>query len=225
MGIVIALLGAESTGKTDLARMLARRTEDAGLRTAVVEEYLREFCDARQRTPRVDEQAHIAEEQTRRIDEAAASHDVVFADTTALMTAVYSEFIFADTTLYPAALDAHRRCRVTLLTGLDMPWLPDGLQRDGPHVREPVDALLRRQLQAAALPYHVIYGLGTARVEAAWRAIAPVLAAEGLLTAGQAAAPPPPLRWRYRCRECLVPECEHLGFTRLIREGGSAGRA
>lgn len=219
MGIVIALLGAESTGKTDLARALARRTEAAGLSTAVVEEYLREFCDRVGRTPRRDEQAHIAGEQTRRIADAAASHDLVLADTTALMTAVYSEFIFDDVTLYAEAVAAHRGSGLTLLTGLDMPWLPDGLQRDGPHVREPVDALLRHHLQVAGISYAVVYGTGEARVDSAWRAMAPVLAAGRLLASPQAEPAAAPVRWRSRCRECLVPECEHLGFTGLLRPG------
>lgn len=219
MGMVIALLGAESTGKTDLARALAQRTEAAGLRTAVVEEYLREFCDRAGRTPRQDEQPHIADEQTRRIADAAASHDLVLADTTALMTAVYSEFIFDDTTLYAEAVAAHRASGLTLLTGLDMPWLPDGLQRDGPHVREPVDALLRHHLQAAGIGYAVVYGTGQARVESAWRAVAPAMAANGLLAAPAPDPASAPVRWRSRCRECLVPECEHQGFTGLLRQG------
>lgn len=219
MGMVIALLGAESTGKTDLARALAQRTEAAGLRTAVVEEYLREFCDHAGRTPHRHEQAHIASEQTRRIADAAASHDLVLADTTALMTAVYSEFIFCDVTLYTDAVAAHRTSGLTLLTGLDMPWLPDGLQRDGPHVREPVDALLRHRMQAAGIAYAVIYGTGEARVDSAWRAVAPVLGSRGLVAPPAAASPEAPVRWRSRCRECLVPECEHQGFTGLLRRG------
>ena len=66
--LVIAVLGAESTGKTTLARSLAdelaRRT---GLRAAWVPETLREWCDRTGRTPAAHEQADIAAEQHRRI--------------------------------------------------------------------------------------------------------------------------------------------------------------
>ena len=59
------------------------------------------------------------------------------------MIAVYSDQVFGDTGLYDEALAAHARCDLTLLTALDLPWVADGLQRDGPHVREPVDAKVR----------------------------------------------------------------------------------
>lgn len=218
MTLVIALLGAESTGKTDLARALQQRMAAAGIDAAVVPEYLREFCDRLGRTPRADEQAHIVAEQTRRIAKAAGSHDVVLADTTALMPAVYSELLFDDRSLYEEALHAQQGYDLTLVTGLDLPWQADGHQRDGPHVREPVDALVRARLQRARLSYSVVYGLGAARIDAAWRVIAPALVRHGYASI---ATPAPesesgdrPARLRSWCRECLVPECEHLLFRR-----------
>ena len=58
---------------------------------------------ARPARPRRDEQAALAAEQSRRIEAAAAAHDIVIADTTALMIAVYSEQVFGDRSLYAAA--------------------------------------------------------------------------------------------------------------------------
>lgn len=201
--MIVAILGAESTGKTTLARQLAQRLQAQGREAVVVAEYLREFCDREGRTPRPDEQAGIADEQWRRIEAAQGAADLVIADTTPLMIAVYSDYIFGDTALYDAALARQRRCDHTLLTGLDLPWQPDGLQRDGPQVRGPVDALIRGALQRAALPFAVIYGEGEARADAA-------LAALGLRPSPATPADTPAPRLRSRCRECLVPDCEHL---------------
>jgi nicotinamide riboside kinase len=175
-GFVVALLGAESTGKTTLAAEIGAALAAQDLRVAVVGEALREFCDANARTPRRDEQATIAATQSARIDAAAARHDIVVADTSALMIAVYSDFVFADTSLYPIALAAQRRCDLTLVTELDLPWQPDGLQRDGAHVRAPVDALLRSALAGADIAFTTIAGNGSERVEAALRAIDAALA-------------------------------------------------
>ena len=61
---------------------------------------LREFCDRDARTPRRDEQAAIAASRRARIAAAAAGAEVVVADTTALMIAVYSDLVFGDTSLY-----------------------------------------------------------------------------------------------------------------------------
>lgn len=199
-GGVVALLGAESTGKTTLASQLVDALVAEGRGAVVVSEYLREFCARERRTPRRDEQPMIAAEQTRRIEAAAAAHDVVIADTTALMIAVYSDQVFGDSGLYAEAGQAHLRCRATLLTALDLPWHADGHQRDGPHVREPVDAKVRAALLRIGAPFSVVAGTGPQRVAAALaavrRALRPPLAAE--------AAP----RWRWVCERCGEPDCE-----------------
>jgi nicotinamide riboside kinase len=222
MGPLIAILGAESTGKTTLAHALALELRALGSRAVVVREYLREFCDARGCTPQPHEQAAIATEQWRRIEAAAQDGSTVVADTTPLMIALYSQFLFGDESLRAGALALQRRCSHTLLTGLDLPWQADGLQRDGPHVREPVDALIRGALAEAALPHAVIYGSGPARTAAALAAVRPVLglpSQPGVQADPATASPPTGSRLRLRCRECLVPDCEHLAFTAKARQG------
>ncbi len=212
--LIIAIVGAESTGKTQLARQLsAALAQGTGLSSTWVAEYLREWCDREGRTPLASEQSAIAAEQHARIDAAAVAHDVVVCDTTALMTAAYSQLLFGDDTLLSAALQQHRRCALTLLTALDLPWVADGVQRDGPHVREPVDALLRRWLIEQRLNWAVVGGLGERRVQAAIDAVAPLVRPlapphSGLFTrlAGRNAAAP---AWHRVCEKCDSPECEH----------------
>lgn len=207
-GFVIAVVGAESTGKTTLVAQLAAALRERGHDAVAVTEYLREFCDTRQRTPRADEQAAIAIEQTHRIDVAAGAHEIVVADTTALMTAVYSELLFADTSLHAMALAAHRRCDLTLLTALDLPWQPDGHQRDGEHVRAPVDSMVRHQLAQGRVGFAVVAGVGDARLKAA---LAAVEAARRPRATGA--------RWSWVCESCDDGSCERHLFTSL------AGRA
>jgi nicotinamide riboside kinase len=199
---VIAVLGAESTGKTTLVQALRSALATPDCRVAVVNEYLREFCDAHGRTPRQQEQQHIAAEQTRRIAAAATGHEIVIADTTALMIAVYSEHVFGDTSLYASAQAAHGRCDLTMLTALDIAWHADGLQRDGPQVREPVDARVRAALGRAGSGYAVVAGSGAARTQAA------------LASVQRAMRPPPPQtdsvpsRWHWHCERCGDANCE-----------------
>ena len=171
----MAIVGAESTGKTALAESLAGRlAQQAGLRATWVPELLREWCERERRTPRIDEQAGLMRAQHERIDAAAANHDVVVCDTTALMTAVYSRIVFGDRSLDAAAVALHRSMSLTLLTSIDLPWVADGLQREGPHVRAPVDAALRELLSASALPWTLIAGQGTERLASAWRSVAAI---------------------------------------------------
>ena len=216
-GQLIAIVGAESTGKSTLAAALALRVVDeTGLRCAVVGEFLREWCDREGRTPRAEEQAAIAAEQQRRIAAAAATHDLVVADTMPLMVAVYSQLLFADHSLLPMAIAAQRDAALTLLTALDLPWVADGHQRDGEHVRAPVDRALRSLLAQHDLGWSVVGGIGPARLDAAFAAASPLLATlapphAGLFTrlAEREAAQP---AWRWVCDKCDVPDCEHAAL-------------
>lgn len=175
--LCIAIVGAESTGKTTLAEALATSlAADTGRRVAWVPELLREWCAHSGRTPLVHEQASILRAQHERIDAAAASHDIVVCDTTALMTAVYSRIVFNDRSLDERAATLHRRrMAATLLTAIDLPWVADGLQRDGPQVQGPVDAALRELMQVHGIDYAVVSGVGEARVQHARAAVAPLL--------------------------------------------------
>ena len=208
MAFVVALLGAESTGKTTLSQQLAEALRADGQRVAVVAEYLREFCERATRVPMQTEQAAIAAEQTRRIAVAAAEHEIVVADTTALMIAVYSDLIFAETSLYDAALRDHARCDLTLLTALDIPWQPDGLQREGPHVQGPVDALIRAALQRGRIDHAVVAGSGEARSAAALSAVRYAMRSTN---DGPAAEP----RWQWQCVHCGDTACERHGLLKL----------
>ena len=150
-----ALLGAESTGKTALAQGIQTHFQARGIPTALVPEYLRTWCDAAGRTPRPEEQQGIAQEHARQLS-APTDVRLLVADTTPLMVAVYSDYLFGDRSLYPFALEHQRSYHLTLLTGLDLPWVADGLQRDGAHVREPVDALVRAALDGAGISYRIV---------------------------------------------------------------------
>ena len=215
-GRIVALVGAESTGKTTLAQALFRALLAQGHDAVIVPETLREFCDTHGRTPRADEQAALATEHSRRIREAAGRHTLVLADTTALMTAVYSELLFDDRSLYAEALAEHARCELTLLTSLDLAWVADGLQRDGPHVREPVDRLVRQALIDAGQPFGVVAGQGDQRLRHALAMVDHMLDAPARARRREASP-----RWRAVCAHCDDDAaCEQHWLTRGLRNDG-----
>lgn len=213
----IALLGAESTGKTTLAAELATHLRRGGRTVAVVQEVLRQWCTTAQRTPRPEEQMGIAQEQERRVDLAVACADVVIADTTALMVAIYSGMLFEDGCLYRFALaQLHRYDRV-LLMGLDLPWVADGLQRDGPQGREAVDTLIRSALARAEVRYQVIYGRAGERLPSALLAVGAHGTAATAPAAETEQAPGTAARaWNASCEKCGDARCEHRLFTGLF---------
>lgn len=210
----IAIVGAESTGKSALTAALASALADAtGLRVVAVPEWLRLWCEREGRTPRREEQRGIADETQARIEAAAATHDVVVCDTTALMTTVYSDLLFADRSLDAMAVAHQHTMALTLLTALDLPWVADGHQRDGPHVRGPVDDRVRALLIDHALPWALVAGTGPDRLQAALDAVAPLLRARQSPRGGLFSrlldrnAATHARDWS--CAHCDDPDCEH----------------
>ena len=92
----VAILGAESSGKSTLASALAARQGSLW-----VPEFLREFVDQHQRVPREEDQFLIASTQVQRERsleqrlQQRSGCSFLFCDTTPLMTALYSRCYFA----------------------------------------------------------------------------------------------------------------------------------
>jgi nicotinamide riboside kinase len=167
----IAILGAECTGKTTLLSDMAAHLRARGARVSVVDDVLRQWCAAKGRTPHAGEQAAILHAQIAAVD-AAAGCDYLLCDTTPLMTAVYSDLLFGDPSLYPLAVAQQRRYPLALLAASDLPWQADGIQRDGSAAQDQVDRRLREVLQTHALPFYPVCGLGAARLACAMAVVA-----------------------------------------------------
>lgn len=150
----VAILGAESSGKSTLAAALARRHGSLW-----VPEYLREFVATRQRVPFEADQAFIAGMQFER-EEAAARRTTrfLFCDTTPLMTAIYSRFYWHRVDAAVAALAASHGYGLTLVTAPDTPWEPDGLQRESAEVREHIHQQVLAVLAARGIGYALVSG-------------------------------------------------------------------
>lgn len=204
-----------------------------------VPETLRSWCEAQGRTPLAHEQAHIAHTQHRQIQAARAQlgpHGWLVADTTPLMTAVYSEHYWGDDSLTPWALGVQQTFDLTLLMGLDLPWQADGPWRDGPAVQHAVDSRLRAHLLRTGTPFQTVFGTGTQRVAAALQAIGTALSrpyvpnvawiekikkrADNLIPASAKGQ----FRSKYwaACEACSDPDCEHTLFTQLMAQRAPA---
>lgn len=167
---LICIIGAECTGKTTLLKQLVAQTGGRGL-----PELLRDWCSAHGRTPQVHEQAALMQAQVDAENQALAlmnkgGEAILFFDTAPLLTAVYSQYYFADNSLLASAHLHHRRYALTLWLQPDLPWVADGLQRDGLAAQAEVHHLLGQQL-ALHSPVVAISGVGVARWQAALSAV------------------------------------------------------
>lgn len=213
--MIIAILGAECTGKSWLAERLAKGLADAtGLPTVAVPEELRAWCDLMGRTPRREEQAGLAQAQQRAIEAALLQHPIVIADTTPLMIAIHSLHYFNDDGLMAGTLAwQEQQVAHTLLALPDLAWQADGIQRDGPEVQAKVHTLVRRALIEHRLPWSSVGGMEQARLDAAMDAVAPLARALPSPRKGMFSrllnrnADPKARAWQ--CERCDDPDCEH----------------
>lgn len=211
VGCVIALLGAEGTGKTQLANALTARLMQRGIAAELVPDVSSEWRTRLARDLNAIERAEMAAEQTLRIA-SAAKRGVVVADTTALIAAVEGEIRSGETSLYDLALAAHRGYAITLLMALD---LPQAAEHASSERAQEADALVRAALTRAGSPYAVIHGRGPERLASAWNAINSRAESAGVSSSsGRSANGERP--WFWPCDKCSDPACEHRLFRDLL---------
>jgi HTH-type transcriptional repressor of NAD biosynthesis genes len=169
----VVLTGPESTGKTRLAARLAAR-----FGSVWVPEFARPYLDLRnsQRPPggRVCEEEDLLPIATGQIamEEALAQQArcVLICDTDPVTTVVYADHYFGRCPQAVVDAAAARRYDLTLLLGVDVPWVPDP-QRDRPQAREEMLALFRAGLERFGRPYLEIGGDWAVREAAAVAAV------------------------------------------------------
>jgi len=167
----IRILGAESTGKTTLARTLA-----AKFQTAWVPEFGRAYTEAgkggfSEGLWVSEEFAIIASTQNRMEDEAEKKEVVrksglLICDTDALATAVWHERYMGAWSREVAQFAEGRDYALTLLTAMDVPFVQDGY-RDGERLRRWMTARFEEVLETRKIPFHWIEGSQHERLEQA----------------------------------------------------------
>lgn len=149
------LIGAECTGKSSVAAALA--SEFGAIH---VPEALRSFVETRGRVPEAADQAGILSEQRASVEMAHLDHpeSVIICDPLPLMTAVYSLAYFDDSDLLADAVTDARTYDLIWWCRPDLPWTPDGDQRDGPERRNQVDALIGEIVRESGLTVIELHG-------------------------------------------------------------------
>lgn len=174
----VAVLGAESTGKTTLCRDLA-----AHFSSPWVPEYMRTYLQAKWDSEQVtctwhdllpiaqgqieleNELAQQAAKNTQpsRCTQYSNPKKYLFCDTSLFELMVYSNWYYGDCpkALTQAALAHHYD--LILLTEVDTPWVADDL-RDAPHEREEMSAYFASQLKTHNKKFRRIGGNRDERV-------------------------------------------------------------
>ena len=135
----VVLTGPESTGKSELARALARRFD-----TECAPEFVRGYAAARDNVLVLADHGPIADGQMAGEDEAAdraaaRGAPVVFLDTDLVSTALYCEHYYGVCPPWLEARARERRADLYLLLDVDVPWVPDPVRDRGDRRAELLD--------------------------------------------------------------------------------------
>lgn len=160
---LIAITGAESTGKTTLAQALA-----AALPGQLVTEASRDLL-APGAAYDLEDVVAIGQEQNRRENLALQSTSGwVVADTDLLVIRIWLQERFKVWPESLAQLWNLQAPRLWILTAPDIPWEPDPL-RENRHDRERLHALYRQHLSASETPWVEVRGSVVSRLQQAMR--------------------------------------------------------
>jgi len=173
--LVIVVTGSECTGKTTLAGELAMR-----FRSPHSAEFVRAYLDRKAAPIDAADVEAIARGQICIEDEAvAAASRLVVKDTDLVSTVVYSRHYYGACPAWIEQAARRRAGHLYLLLHPDVPWLPDGLQRDRPEQRQYLHDLFRRELESLMVKVVDVTGTWEKRRHLAFAAVEDALRVAG----------------------------------------------
>jgi len=121
-----------------------------------------------------------------------------------------------ESTDFQTSLREQRRFDHTLLLGLDLAPTALAMHSQSADVRSHMDALLRRSLAQAGIPFQVIHGEGDERLRQALSALSALTppSAEVKTPLSETSRPRKP--WVWACDKCSDPVCEHRLLSDLL---------
>jgi NadR type nicotinamide-nucleotide adenylyltransferase len=154
----VAILGAESTGKTTLAKQLADHYE-----SIFVPEFAREFIENLNRPYTLDDIVAIAKQHQQNEQEAMRiANKILFTDTELIIAKVWCEEKFKSVPDYISEQLQAQKYDLYILTANDIPWENDPV-RENPDKRDYLFKLYEKELKEMKANYKIIDGTAETR--------------------------------------------------------------
>jgi NadR type nicotinamide-nucleotide adenylyltransferase len=150
----VVIIGAESTGKSTLVEQLAAHYE-----APFSQEFVRDFVESVDRPISAKDLNAIMKGQISCENTACEkSPRLVFHDTNLLSNIIYADYYFKQ---HPKELDcalSATQYDLYLFCQNEIPWEPDGEQRDSPQARDEIHQVFEQMLEASSVPVVIIKG-------------------------------------------------------------------
>jgi NadR type nicotinamide-nucleotide adenylyltransferase len=158
----IAIVGPESTGKSDLSFELA-----GIFKTFYVPEVAREYLKNLNRNYVEDDLLKIAKLQIETEDQYGKSADkILICDTNLTVIKIWSMVKYGRCDSWIIEQDQLRSYDFTLVTNVDLPWVDDPLrEHPNPCMRNHLMNLYLNEIKAKQTPFDIVSGSGEDRIQ------------------------------------------------------------
>ena len=155
----IVLIGAESTGKTELSEFLSGKYN-----TVSVPEYAREYIENLKRPYTYTDVEHIAYKQIELENEFYQKTDkILFYDTYLIITKIWFKLVFNKVPDWIDKKIKDSNIDLFLLCNNDIPWIPDPVRENGGEMREKLFEIYKEELTQYGFNYKIVKGSGDDR--------------------------------------------------------------
>jgi len=165
VSLKIALIGAESTGKTSLCNELSIHYN-----TCWVPEYARTYIETLKRNYTFQDVEHIAKQQYAQLN-AHYNSPIVFFDTELIITKVWFDVVFNSCPQWINEAIVKSPVNYYLLCSTDIEWIADPVRENGGAMRNQLHQKYEELLKEFMLPYAIVTGMGHDRTTCAVRYI------------------------------------------------------
>lgn len=159
--IKIAVVGPESTGKSTMAKYLAKE-----FNTFCVPEYARYYCKDLNNSYTLQDELNMFHGQVALEDAIISSsqNNIIICDTTIMTVKIWSDHLFNQTPTNVIDEITNRKYDLYLLMDINLPWENDPL-RDFPNEREHFMKIWIKELESIAANYVVISDIEQKRLD------------------------------------------------------------
>lgn len=158
----VAIVGPESTGKSELSVALANY-----FKGHYIPEYARTYVEGLNREYSYDDVCHIAIKQIEEQGVYKVQSDVtaVFFDTELIITKVWLEYCYKNVPEFVTENILSGFFDVYLLCYPDLPWVPDPVREHGGDERLYFFEWYQREIEKLNIPFHIVRGVGQSRYD------------------------------------------------------------
>jgi nicotinamide riboside kinase len=164
---IYVITGAESTGKSELAKWLA-----GYFNVPFIPEFARTYIEGLNRKYNYEDVEFIARKQVEQLHSfMSTNYPLIFADTWLIITKIWFDVVFGKEPLWLEEEILKTKIDLFLVCDTDLPWQPDPVRENGGKKRLILHKMYKDTIEKYNFDYQIISGQGNERFKNALKCI------------------------------------------------------